>query len=126
MAMSQLFDFDELGTIADPKTWEGRAFTISSEEAAYMARASWTARIHYGKQAELMREGKAITAYENPTPKQLEEWAQAYDHAGEVMLVLHERMNARLEKRDIPAFPEQIPAWLTGHNKHLVELEPRE
>lgn len=124
--MSQLFDFDDLGTIADPKTWEGRAFTISSEEAAYMARASWTASIYFGKQAELMRKGEAITAYENPTPAQLEEWAQAYEAAAKVMLALHERMNARLEKRPIQPFPKHVPAWLTGHNKHLVELEPRQ
>lgn len=124
--MSELFDFADDGTLSDPKAWEGRAFTISSEEAAYMARAAWTASIYFGKQAELMREGKAITAYENPTPQQLEQWAQAYEDAVEVMMVLHERMNARLEKHELPKFPEHIPVWLTGHNNHLVEREPRE
>lgn len=123
--MTALFEFDGAGDVVQPGAWEGRSFAISSEEAAYMVRAAWSARQSFLNNAEQLRKGEAVTAHENPTQEQLEEWAQAHDAAADVMSVLCARMQARLDGHDLPPFPANATDWLTGSNSHLVQREPR-
>jgi hypothetical protein len=123
--MTAMFEFDDAGELAQPGAWEGRSFVISSEEAAYMVRAAWAGRGEHKQRAEQLRNGEAVTTYKNPTPEQLEEWAQAHDAAADVMAVLCERMRARLEGDPLPPFPANTPPWLAGSNSHLIEREPR-